>query len=414
MLFPDQIVVLGRRPLFVPYVDPGLALARRVRDALGRPHGEPPKVIYLGNHGLFALGRTPEHVLQITAMAVKASRCSRARSPRGARAPLTEADADRIDTRPDEHYRRAALARDERRDDEPERSGRQGRGGHRCEHRHRARGGAGAIDHGARVVIAARSRERLDEAAAALGPSLRRGGRGRHARRRRARLVDGTLESHGRIDILVANAGVYVGGDLWESDPEALDRLLTTNVNGVVRTVREVLPHLLEQGEGDILVTSSVAGHQAIHWEPVYSASKHALQAFVHTMRRQLIGTGCAWARSPPASCSTTCGASRTRPRSRTKVARGEGIRSEDVADAVALHAHAPAPRYDPRPRHPPARPADLSRRCLRTRSTIGSGGTRSTTASRPRCTRYATRSARRACASCTSTARTASTSGAR
>ena len=193
------------------------------------------------------------------------------------------------------------------------------------------------LGRGARVVIAARSRERLDEAAAALGP----GCAAVVADVTRAddvrRLIDGTLESHGAIDILVANAGVYLGGDLWESDPEALDRLLTTNVNGVVRTVRQILPHLLERGEGDILVTSSVSGHQAIHWEPVYSASKHALQAFVHTLRRQLIGSGVRvgaiapgvvlndlWGVSDPAEIEAT-------------VARGEGIRSEDVADAVAF-----------------------------------------------------------------------------
>jgi ribitol 2-dehydrogenase len=192
------------------------------------------------------------------------------------------------------------------------------------------------LGRGADVVIAARSQERLDEAAAALGP----GCAAVVADVTRAddvrRLIDGTLKSHGAIDILVANAGVYVGGDLWESDPEALDRLLTTNVNGVVRTVREILPHLLERGEGDILVTSSVSGHQAIHWEPVYSASKHALQAFVHTLRRQLIGSGVRvgaiapgvvlndlWGVSDPAEIAA-------------KVARGEGIRSEDVADAVA------------------------------------------------------------------------------
>jgi rhamnose utilization protein RhaD (predicted bifunctional aldolase and dehydrogenase) len=117
MLFPDQIVVLGRRPLFVPYVDPGLALARRVRDDLAahvERHGEPPKVIYLGNHGLFALGRSPEHVLQITAMAVKAGRVLAGALAVGGARPLDEADADRIDTRPDEHYRRAALARADR------------------------------------------------------------------------------------------------------------------------------------------------------------------------------------------------------------------------------------------------------------------------------------------------------------
>jgi rhamnose utilization protein RhaD (predicted bifunctional aldolase and dehydrogenase) len=114
MLFPDQIVVLGRRPLFVPYVDPGLALARRVRDELATHvarYGEPPKVIYLGNHGLFALGATPEHVLQITAMAVKASRVLAGALAMGGVSPLADGEADRIDARPDEHYRRAALAR---------------------------------------------------------------------------------------------------------------------------------------------------------------------------------------------------------------------------------------------------------------------------------------------------------------
>ena len=119
MLFPDQIVVLGRRPLFVPYVDPGLALARRVRDDLKAHvvrHGGPPNVIYLGNHGLFALGRSAEHVLQITAMAVKASRVLAGALAVGGATALAEADADRIDTRPDEHYRRGALARaDDRR-----------------------------------------------------------------------------------------------------------------------------------------------------------------------------------------------------------------------------------------------------------------------------------------------------------
>jgi ribitol 2-dehydrogenase len=192
------------------------------------------------------------------------------------------------------------------------------------------------IGHGARVVIAARSRERLDGAAAALGPGcaavVADVTRGEDVRR----LVAGTLESHGGIDILVANAGVYVGGNLWESDPEALDRLLTTNVSGVVRTVREVLPHLLERGEGDVVVTSSVAGHQAIHWEPVYSASKHALQAFVHTMRRQLIGTGVRVGAIAPGIVLNDLWGVSDPDEIEEKIARGEGIRSEDVADAVA------------------------------------------------------------------------------
>jgi ribitol 2-dehydrogenase len=189
---------------------------------------------------------------------------------------------------------------------------------------------------GADVVIAARSRERLEEAAEALGDRCTGVVADVTRAEDVARLIDGTIEAHGRIDILVANAGVYVGGDLWESDPEALDRLLTTNVNGVVRTVRAVLPHLLERGEGDILVTSSVSGHQAIHWEPVYSASKHALQAFVHGMRRQLIGTGIRIGAIAPGIVLNDLWGVSDPGEIEEKVARGEGIRSEDVADAAA------------------------------------------------------------------------------
>lgn len=110
MLFPDQIVVLGRSPLYVPYVDPGLGLARRVRDELSARQDEPPKAIYLGNHGLFALGRSPEEVVQITEMAVKAALVLAGALAAGGVHALSAADADRIHERPDEHYRRAALA----------------------------------------------------------------------------------------------------------------------------------------------------------------------------------------------------------------------------------------------------------------------------------------------------------------
>jgi rhamnose utilization protein RhaD (predicted bifunctional aldolase and dehydrogenase) len=115
-LFPDQIVVLGRNPLYVPYVDPGLVLARRVRDELEahrlRHDVEPPKIIYLGNHGIFALGRTPEDVLQVTDMAVKAARVLAGALAAGGVQPLSAEAAARIDSRPDEHYRRLTLAGD--------------------------------------------------------------------------------------------------------------------------------------------------------------------------------------------------------------------------------------------------------------------------------------------------------------
>lgn len=188
---------------------------------------------------------------------------------------------------------------------------------------------------GATVVIAARSRERLDGAAASVGERCTAVvgdvTRGEDVER----LVGGTIEAHGGIDVLVANAGVYVGGDVWESDPDALDRLLQTNVTGVVRTVRAALPHMLERRSGDVVVTSSVSGHQAIYWEPVYSASKHALQAFVHGVRRQLIGTGVRMGAIAPGVVLNDLWGVSDSAEIEEKVASREGIRSEDVADAV-------------------------------------------------------------------------------
>lgn len=103
-----------------------------------------------------------------------------------------------------------------------------------------------------------------------------------------ASMIPGALEKAGHVDILHCNAGTYIGGDLIETDTAAIDRMLNLNVNAVMKNVRDVLPHMMERGTGDIVVTCSVAGHMPIQWEPVYSGSKWAITCFVQTMRRQL------------------------------------------------------------------------------------------------------------------------------
>ncbi|SCB13650.1 SDR family oxidoreductase [Rhizobium multihospitium] len=107
-----------------------------------------------------------------------------------------------------------------------------------------------------------------------------------------ASLLDGILAKVDHLDILHANAGTYIGGDLVEANLDAIDRMLNLNVNVVIKNVRTVAPHMIERGTGDIIVTSSVAGHSAIPWEPVYSPSKWAMTCFVQTMRRQLLKSG--------------------------------------------------------------------------------------------------------------------------
>lgn len=112
-LFPDEIVVCGPAPVFVPYTDPGIPLARVIRSkilAYQDEYGRSPKLIHMQNHGMIALGQTAAEVLRITAMAVKTARILLGAYTVSAPRFLTPADVNRIDTRPDEHFRQRMLA----------------------------------------------------------------------------------------------------------------------------------------------------------------------------------------------------------------------------------------------------------------------------------------------------------------
>lgn len=196
---------------------------------------------------------------------------------------------------------------------------------------------------GVRVALVARSRERLESVAMKAGngavvvpADLTQSGAAEEA-------VERARAALGQIDILFANAGLYIPGDVADGDPDEWDDLLTVNVNAVFRLVRAVLPEMIGREDGDIIVTSSVSGHQAIQWEPIYSASKHAIQSFVHGLRRQVgpknvrvgaVAPGVVlnelWGYSDPAAIDA-------------KVASREGLRSEDVADAVLFMLTRPA-----------------------------------------------------------------------
>ncbi len=105
-------------------------------------------------------------------------------------------------------------------------------------------------------------------------------------------LVPKVLEKTGQIDILHANAGTYVGGDLIDADTAAIDRMLNLNVNVVMKNLHDVLPHMIERRTGDIIVTSSLAAHFPTPWEPVYASSTWAINCFVQTVRRPVFKHG--------------------------------------------------------------------------------------------------------------------------
>lgn len=197
---------------------------------------------------------------------------------------------------------------------------------------------------GARLVLVGRSAERLhavraefpDTDALVIAADLTKPAEVE-------RTIAETIARFGQIDILLANAGLYLTGDLVNGDADDFDEVIAVNVNAVFRAVRAVLPGMIERRAGDIIVTSSIAGHQALHWEPVYSATKHAVQAFVHGVRRQVAPHGVRvgavapgvvlnelWGYSDPAIIAA-------------KAAAREGLLSEDVAEALLFMLTRPA-----------------------------------------------------------------------
>ncbi len=150
-------------------------------------------------------------------------------------------------------------------------------------------------------------------------------------------MVPEILAKTGQIDILHCNAGSYIGGDLIETNPAAIDRMLNLNVNAVMKNVHAVIPHMTERGTGDILVTCSVAGHAAIQWEPVYSGSKWAITCFVQTMRRQLMKSGVRVGQVSPGPVISALLADW--PEDRLQKAKDSGalIEPSEVADAVVF-----------------------------------------------------------------------------
>lgn len=157
------------------------------------------------------------------------------------------------------------------------------------------------------------------------------------------RAVAETIARFGGIDVLLPNAGLYIPGEVAEGDPDAWDELIAINVSSVFRLVRCVLPGMIQRKQGHIIVTSSISGHQAIHLEPIYSASKHAIQSFVHGLRRQVARYNIRVGEVSPGVVLNELWGYRDPAAIADKVEAHEGLRSEDVAEAVVFMLSRPA-----------------------------------------------------------------------
>jgi 3-oxoacyl-[acyl-carrier protein] reductase len=152
-----------------------------------------------------------------------------------------------------------------------------------------------------------------------------------------AAAVDAAVAEFGRLDVVVANAGVGAYGPFLEMDPEDVEAMIDVNLKGTLYTARFTLPHLIES-KGDFVSLASVAGLRAFPGEAVYNASKFGMLGFTRALDHELRELGVRVTNVAPGGVATdfAMGSGRT-PDS------VEGMMSaEEVADVVLFTVNQP------------------------------------------------------------------------
>ncbi|MEA2456383.1 MAG: hypothetical protein QOI45_2645 [Thermoleophilaceae bacterium] len=152
-----------------------------------------------------------------------------------------------------------------------------------------------------------------------------------------AAAVDATIAEFGRLDVVVANAGVGAYGPFLEMDPDDVEAMIDINLKGTLYTARFTLPHLIES-KGDFVSLASVAGLRAFPGEAVYNASKFGMLGFTRALDHELREKDVRVANIAPGGIATdfAMGSGRT-PES------VDGMMSaEDVADVVLFTVNRP------------------------------------------------------------------------
>jgi len=104
--------------------------------------------------------------------------------------------------------------------------------------------------------------------------------------------VSQVMESEGRIDVFINNAGMGIGGPLEHTAIEDSIRQMDVNFMGMVRCMNQIVPIMRNQGHGLILCLSSIGGLMGLPYQGMYSASKFAIEGYCQALRIELRGTG--------------------------------------------------------------------------------------------------------------------------
>jgi NADP-dependent 3-hydroxy acid dehydrogenase YdfG len=103
-----------------------------------------------------------------------------------------------------------------------------------------------------------------------------------------AEATEAVVVRFGRLDIVIANAGVGAYGNFLDLDPDLVEEMIDVNLKGTLYTAAASLPHLIESGEGDFVSMASVAGLRGLPGESVYNASKFGQLGFTRSLDHEL------------------------------------------------------------------------------------------------------------------------------
>jgi NADP-dependent 3-hydroxy acid dehydrogenase YdfG len=154
-------------------------------------------------------------------------------------------------------------------------------------------------------------------------------------------LRDMAIDRYGRLDIVVANAGVSDWGPLAYGDPDRWAQVLETNVLGVALLLRATLPLLIEQGHGHVIIVASISGRVAYAGEPIYIASKWALVGLGRSLRKELAEHGVRVTLIEPGIVDTALVSDTEQ--GRAELAQVQSLTAQQVADAIGYAVTRPA-----------------------------------------------------------------------
>jgi NAD(P)-dependent dehydrogenase (short-subunit alcohol dehydrogenase family) len=96
------------------------------------------------------------------------------------------------------------------------------------------------------------------------------------------------ISTFGKIDIVVANAGIWTPGSVWEMDDQTWQDMIDINLTGVFNSVRFAIPQMIERTSGSLVLISSTCGVKALGWMPHYNAAKHGVMGLTRSLALDL------------------------------------------------------------------------------------------------------------------------------